>query len=101
MSPSVRRPWGVARVLGAREVQEMPAARVLVKEHPACRPETAARVLAEPSVEDGGCGADHPGLLRGDAVAVLSVRTDRPVLVTQRLLNRGRACGAHRYVLVM
>src|SRR6266851_870879 len=101
MSPAVGRPGGKARVLGAREVQEMPAAGVAVQEHPTRRPETAARVLAKRAVEDAGVGADHPGRLRADPVAVLTVRADRPILVTECLLNRGRACRGHRDVFLM
>jgi len=47
VSPDGSRSRGVSRVLSARKVQEMPAARVPVEEHPARRAQTAARVLTE------------------------------------------------------
>src|ERR1051326_4652536 len=79
----------------------MPAAGVGGGENPTSPPQAAPRGTTEPSVEDTGVGADHPGRLRGDPEAVLTVGADRPILVTECLLDRGRTDGAHSDVLVM
>src|SRR5207248_8816641 len=83
VGPRVGRSRCKTRVLGASEVQEMPAARVAVQEHPAGRTETPARVLAVLAVEDSRVGADHTGRLGGNLEAALTVRADRPILVTE------------------